>query len=47
MVVNDDAFILNVRGVFEFIASRLAPTGEGRASALVLQNFLEEMLRTL
>ncbi|PMZ90378.1 hypothetical protein C1X61_07950 [Pseudomonas sp. FW215-T2] len=26
MVVNDDASILDVRGVFESIASRLAPT---------------------
>jgi len=33
MVVNDDAFILNVRGVFEFIASKLAPTQ--RRAALV------------
>ena len=29
MVVNEDAFILDVRGVFEVIASMLAPT-EGR-----------------
>ncbi|MDB5995581.1 MAG: hypothetical protein JWP42_2717 [Pseudomonas sp.] len=29
MVVNGDAFILDVREVFEFIASKLAPTGEG------------------
>ena len=28
MVVNDDAFIRNVRGVLEFIASVLAPTGD-------------------
>jgi len=27
MNVNDNAFILNVRGVLESIASKLAPTG--------------------
>ncbi|EJM66263.1 hypothetical protein PMI31_05382 [Pseudomonas sp. GM55] len=27
MVANDDAGILNERGVFEFFASKLAPTG--------------------
>jgi hypothetical protein len=26
MVVNDDAYCLNERGAFEFIASKLAPT---------------------
>ncbi len=28
MVVNDDAYFLNVRGVLETIASMLAPTGD-------------------
>ncbi|MNJ03734.1 hypothetical protein D3C73_1641810 [compost metagenome] len=32
MVVSDDAFILDVRGAFEYIASKLAPTGEGRTA---------------
>lgn len=27
MVVNEDAYCLNVRGVLSFIASRLAPAG--------------------
>jgi hypothetical protein len=27
MVVNDNAHVLKIRGVFEFIASKLAPTG--------------------
>jgi hypothetical protein len=31
MGVNDDAFILEKRGIFESIASRLAPTGKRRA----------------
>jgi hypothetical protein len=29
MVVNDDAVIQTQRGVLRFIASKLAPTGEG------------------
>jgi hypothetical protein len=30
MDVNDDAFILDERGVLKFFASKLAPTGLGR-----------------
>ncbi len=33
MVVNEDAFILDVRGAFEYIASKLAPTGGGAYSS--------------